>query len=268
MRRIIQRAILFGFLGIGLVGGLPAVAAQPVSNRAVEVVPIGLTVKPEVSGTTRGGKKAVKRKAPLQAKEEAPNSGHQYKINTAKSEFLIHPSSSGFYHQLWQHLDIAILDYSGQIRFDPNAPNNSSLNLQILTSSLAVAGKMVEKDKIKVEASMHDDVLHTDQFPKITFQSTKVVARKNSDTSYDLDIWGDLDLHGVTRNFPIHAELTMEKGVLKAMGKLSLKQSEFKIKPFCATGHALRVQDEVELTFEFVAESGAQKSQPTVAKRD
>jgi len=200
------------------------------------------------------------------AKEETAGAG-RYRIDPQHSEFLVHPMPVGFLDRLWQNLAIAVLDFSGQIRFDPNLPKESSLKLEVKTASLSVNGKLLERDKLKVTETMHDEILHTDTYPKITFESTKVLSRKTGNNEYEVEIWGDLDLHGVTRNVPIQTRIQIDKGVLKALGKVTIKQSDFKIKPFCAVGHALKVRDDIELSFDITAPAGGADAK-TLAKKE
>jgi polyisoprenoid-binding protein YceI len=62
-----------------------------------------------------------------------------------------------------------------------------------------------------------------------------------------------ITLHGVTRRYAIPAVLTPRANGISAAGTLTLKQSDFGIKPFSVLGGALAVQDELELRFRIEA---------------
>lgn len=62
-----------------------------------------------------------------------------------------------------------------------------------------------------------------------------------------------ITLHGVTRRYAIPAVLTPRANGVSAAGTLTLKQSDFGIKPYSVLGGTLAVQDELELRFHIEA---------------
>lgn len=66
---------------------------------------------------------------------------------------------------------------------------------------------------------------------------------------------GALTLHGVTRNVPIPARVVLLGDMLRASGDFTLRQSDFDIKPVSVAGGALKLKDELKLSFEIVARS-------------
>jgi len=63
-----------------------------------------------------------------------------------------------------------------------------------------------------------------------------------------------ITLHGVTRRYAIPAVLTQRGNGISAAGTLTLKQSDFGIRPYSVLGGALAVQDELELRFNITAQ--------------
>jgi polyisoprenoid-binding protein YceI len=68
-------------------------------------------------------------------------------------------------------------------------------------------------------------------------------------TTQDGPMLAAITLHGVTRRYAVPALLTARADGVNASGTLTLKQTDFGIKPFAVFGGALAVQDELELRF-------------------
>ena len=66
-------------------------------------------------------------------------------------------------------------------------------------------------------------------------------------------IAGDLSLHGVTRPIMIPAYVTLLGDMLRANGDFSILQTDFGMKLASAAGGALKLKDELKLSFDVVA---------------
>ena len=62
-----------------------------------------------------------------------------------------------------------------------------------------------------------------------------------------------MTLHGTTRPQPVTARVLANSGDLRVSGELTLRQSDFNLKPVSAAGSMVKVKDEVKLTFDVVA---------------
>jgi len=108
-------------------------------------------------------------------------------------------------------------------------------------------------DAAKVqEVMVGPRVLDAARFPTVTFKSRTVTGRIPGPNAYDLDITGDLLLHGVTRSvsLPLHVEIGGD--TLKATGHVVLRQTEYGISPVTVAG-VVKVKDEVAIDYVFVA---------------
>lgn len=90
-------------------------------------------------------------------------------------------------------------DVSGTIMLDEENPEASSVEVRIVTASLDTAHE--ERDKHVRGA----DFLNVEEFPDITFKSTKI--ERTGETTGKLT--GDLTMHGVTK--PVTLEATLNK---------------------------------------------------------
>ena len=128
---------------------------------------------------------------------------------------------------------------SGRVSFAPDAPEKSTVELDIKTDTLNTGVTQLNND-IK-----SPQFLNVKQFPLITFKSTSV--RKVNDQQYILT--GDLTFHGVTKPLTLRANRIGpskdSKGQLQTGADIYLviKRSEFGIK-----GDVPAVGDEIFLT--------------------
>lgn len=177
-----------------------------------------------------------------------------YRIVPAQSSFIIHTGVSGMFKKFGKPLEIEVREFSGEIRFDPNSAKDSSLKFEAKTHSLALKTRVSDQERENIEVRMHEKMLNTEQFPDIKYESEKVRIWKVGEKLYDVEVLGRLSLHGQTSFLPLKAQLHLKEGKIHASGTSSLKQSDFKIKAYSYQGGALKVADEVKLSFDMLAE--------------
>ena len=73
---------------------------------------------------------------------------------------------------------------------------------------------------------------------------------------YDLQVTGDLDLHGVSRSLTLPLRVEVAAGTLTATGKTTLRQSDFGMKPVSAGGGTVKVKNEIAVDLRIVARAG------------
>ena len=109
-------------------------------------------------------------------------------------------------------------------------------------------------DAPKVEEAMRGPkVLDTSRFPSITFKSDKVTGRPAGAGAYDLEVAGQMSLHGVSKalTLPVHVEVAAD--TLTATGKTVLRHDDFGMHPVSAGGGTVKVKNEIEVSYRFVA---------------
>ena len=104
-----------------------------------------------------------------------------------------------------------------------------------------------------MERLMREQVLETAKFPGITYQADNIVIAKMAEGTFNASLNGNLSLHGVTRSLPVTARIAPFGTMLRASGEFIVKQSDYQIKPISVAGGALKVKDELRLSFEMVA---------------
>ena len=128
---------------------------------------------------------------------------------------------------------------SGRVSFDPDAPHESTVKLEIKTDTLNT-GVAQLNNEIKGPA-----FLDVEKFPLITFKNTS--AQRVNDRQYTLT--GDLTFHGVTKPLTLRSNLVGQSKDSKGESHtgsdiyLVIKRSEFGIK-----GDSPAVGDDIFLT--------------------
>jgi polyisoprenoid-binding protein YceI len=176
-----------------------------------------------------------------------------FMIDAAASKFTVQAIASGLLSSFGHSPTFAIRDFDGAAVFWPDAPESASLRLKVRTSSLAMQDDVKEKDKQEIEQTMHKDVLETEKYPEIVFETSRVAATKIGDGEYRADISGTLQLHGIIKSHKITANLSVKGDTLRATGSFPLRQTDYGIKPVSAVAGALKVKDEVKFSFDIQA---------------
>ena len=128
---------------------------------------------------------------------------------------------------------------SGRVSLDPDAPQKSTVILEIKTETLNT-GLSQLNNEIKGAG-----FLDVERFPFITFKNTS--AQRVNDQEYNLT--GDLTFHGVTKHLTLRSSLIGQGNDSKGQSRtgsdiyLVIKRSEFGIK-----GDSPAVGDEIFLT--------------------
>jgi polyisoprenoid-binding protein YceI len=148
---------------------------------------------------------------------------------------------------------IGVRDINGEMKFDPDKLEAGSMWIAMKASSLSVQDDISAKDIKEMERLMNQEVLETAKFPGILYEAPTISVTKLGDSLYWATLNGSLTLHSVARVTPISARVTMFGSVLRASGEFSINQSGFNIKPVSVAGGALKLKDELKMSFEIVA---------------
>ncbi len=144
----------------------------------------------------------------------------------------------------------------GVVTFDVGDWQASTVSLEFAAGALQVTGKgEPPADVPEVQRVMLSErVLDASRYPTVTFRSRRLSATSSTTASANLQIEGDLTLHGVTRPVSVLARVTVDPtGTVTARGAFSFKQSDFGIQPVTAAGGTIRVKDVLDVEFEIRA---------------
>ncbi len=195
------------------------------------------------SAAQKGTKKSAPPPAPATAQAKT------YNIVPAESSLTVFVAKAGALSFLAHDHNIAVRSYSGRVVVPAAGPALGSLELDIDARSLALLDKVSEKDRQEITNSMNNTVLESGKFPKITFRSVGV----SNFNGTSLTVNGDLTLHGATRRIAVPVTVSATAQLLRATGKITLKQTDFGITPYSAAAGSIKVKNEVVLSFNMVA---------------
>jgi polyisoprenoid-binding protein YceI len=177
----------------------------------------------------------------------------RFTLDKSSSKFTVQAFASGMLSALGHSPTFAIRDFSGEAAVNPNAPAQASLNIRIRAGSLQVTDDIKSSDRHEMESTMNQSVLEIEKYPEILFDSTGVSANQVGEGRYQVNMNGNLTLHGVTRSIAVPLQLAFLGDMFRASGECPVSQSSFGITPVSVAGGSLKLKDELKLTFDIVA---------------
>jgi len=185
----------------------------------------------------------------------APAADTSYGVVESKSAVRIHVGKSGLL-SFAGHLHEVQAPVAGTVNADPANLGASSVELTFTSARLSVLPEGEPKgDAPKVEEVMRGPaVLDVLRFPEIRFHSKTVGGRMVSPGSYELNLAGELTLHGVSREITVPVKVTIDGLTLIATGQTTLRHDQFGMTPVTAGGGTVKVANEIRIDFRIVAE--------------
>ncbi|MHB8659459.1 MAG: YceI family protein [Solirubrobacteraceae bacterium] len=169
-----------------------------------------------------------------------------YNLGPQNAELLVSTARAGAAAKAGHDLTIEVTSWSGTLTVGEDAAattvalsaDGGSLRVRAGTGGMKA---LSDDDKRNIKQTIDEDVLKAGT---IEFRSGKVEAGPGSES---LRVEGELELRG-TRH-PIAFELALV-GPDRVTGRATVKQTDWKIKPYSALFGALKVADEVDVTID------------------
>jgi polyisoprenoid-binding protein YceI len=180
-------------------------------------------------------------------------SGVHYAMDTRLSQFTAQAFASGMISVVAHSPKIAIREWTGEVRFEPESLKDASLVGRGKTASLEVLDELRDDDRRQLHRVMHQEVLEVTTFPEFVFESTAVTAEKQKQDLYRVNLMGKLTLHGVTNGHSFFAQVAFGADSFRAYGDFTLSQTDYAIKVASIAGGTLKLQDELKCSFYVVA---------------
>jgi polyisoprenoid-binding protein YceI len=176
-------------------------------------------------------------------------------VDPAASSVRIHVGKSGAFSFAGHTHEVVAPALSGEVTADPADLAASRVALTFEAAALKVVPEGEPAgDAPKVEEAMRGPkVLDAPRFPAVTFKSQRVSGRDAGSGTYDLELAGEIALHGVTRpiTLPVHVEVSGD--TLTASGKAVLRHDQFGMQPVSAAGGSVKVKNEIAVEYRIVA---------------
>lgn len=177
----------------------------------------------------------------------------RYRIDPAQSKFMVVAPRGGLAWFKGHSHYLAVRDFDGEAELTLDAVTPASLQMTVRAASLEETGAdFTPQQKGIIEKELEGIVLETAKYPDITFKSTDIRATvKNG--AFDVEITGDLTLHGVTRRIEIPATVTLTGDTLRAIGEFEIDRKDFKVNATNAFHGLVRVKHDLKFSFDIVA---------------
>jgi polyisoprenoid-binding protein YceI len=176
----------------------------------------------------------------------------RYVIDTRASQFTVQAFAGGLISAVAHSPKIAIRDWTGVVQMSSTL-DSLSLKVQVKSSSLEVLDELPDSDRREIHRVMNREVLESTQFPEVIYDSTQVAVEKLKDDLYRLNVRGRLNLHGVSNDQDIIAQVSLAVDSARAYGSFTLLQSDYNIRIASIAGGTLKLQDELKFYFYVVA---------------
>jgi polyisoprenoid-binding protein YceI len=177
----------------------------------------------------------------------------RYRIDVPRSRFVVNTTTSGVSSMFGHDHKIEVRSYEGTVTMVAGKIDTATLELAVRADGLHAVEEKHEDITGEIDTALHDHVLEVRAFPAITFSGRAVAASRRDDGAFDVKLTGDLRLHGVRRTVTVPLRLTFKDDTMRASGKLSLRQTDYKIVPFSFAGGTVTVANRVTLLFDIVA---------------
>jgi len=176
----------------------------------------------------------------------------QYKIDPARSNFMVNADRAGLAWFKGHSHRIAVRDFQGEASLMPDALNPASLSMTIRSNSLEETDPVfTPEQKAMIKKELDEIVLESDKYPEITFNSTAVKGTiKNG--AFEVKINGDLTLHGVKRQITIPAVVTLDGNDLRAVGEFEIDRKDFNVNATNAFHGMVRVKHTLKFVFDII----------------
>jgi polyisoprenoid-binding protein YceI len=177
-----------------------------------------------------------------------------YRVDTEASRIDVKVGTAGLFKFAGHDHGVRVKVASGEILGEASDLSACSV---VLTFKMAdvrvVSSEGPASDIPKVQDKMSGPaVLDAARFPEAAFKSLHVTGRRVGPTRFELDLAGELTLHGVTRPVSSHVAVEVEGDRLLVRGQAALKQTDFGIDPVSVAG-VVKVKNELALDLELVA---------------
>jgi polyisoprenoid-binding protein YceI len=177
----------------------------------------------------------------------------RFRLDPSRSSFMVHADRAGLAWFKGHSHRLAVREFSGEAALTLDVLNPASLEMNVVAHSIEeTAPVFTQQQKDIIKKELEEIVLETEKYPAITFRSTKVTGALK-DGGFDVEIAGDLTLHGVTRPIEIPARVTVEGTTIRAKGDFKLNRKKFDVNATNAFHGFVRIKHTLRFVFDIVA---------------
>jgi polyisoprenoid-binding protein YceI len=177
----------------------------------------------------------------------------KFAVDSSEGRFLVQAFAEGMLAALGHSPILSARRFGGTVDFDPAAPDKTAVLVTVDAASLEATGDLSKNDRQEIESRTRDEVLEAGKFPQIDFKSSGAEVERVGENQFRLRTSGTFTLHGVEKAEPLDLHLRASQWDLRLRGEVTLRQSAYQIKRVSALGGAIRLKDDLKVSFELVA---------------
>ena len=176
----------------------------------------------------------------------------RFRLDPSQSTFIAHANRAGLAWFKGHSHRLAIKDFDGQASLSLDAVNPASLTMTARAASIEETDPFFNADQKKtINKEVNEIVLETAKYPEITFRSTEVRGSlKNG--AFDVEITGDLTLHGMTKRITIPATVTVSGDTLRAKGEFRINRKKWGVNATEAFHGLVKVRHTIIFEFDII----------------
>jgi polyisoprenoid-binding protein YceI len=188
------------------------------------------------------------------AATSAAGAERPYTVDAEASRVTIQVGKGGLFGFAGHEHEVVAPEVTGEVIADVEDLARSSVTLLFTAGALRVTGRGEPAEDVpKVqEAMLGPKVLDVTRYPQIRFTSRTVSGKLAGPGVYELQVVGDMELHGVTKSLTLPLKVEMADDRLTASGRTVLRQKDFAMSPVSVAG-VVKVKNEVGVDFVIVA---------------
>lgn len=178
-------------------------------------------------------------------------------IDMERSYIIASTGKAGMLGFLGHRHGVLATEWTAEVNYDADAPENSSITIVIATAKLVIDTDEArrrarlaedgpnESDLPGIQTRMLEEVLDVEQHVTIEFRSERIEVRGDN----HLRVHGAMTLGGTT--VPVTAEVWVRAigGLTLFSARFEIKQTDFGIQPV-SSGGVVNVADKIEIRFE------------------
>jgi len=177
----------------------------------------------------------------------------RYHMDPDRSRFTVQAFAGGLLSFVGHSPTFAVRQFEGELAWEPTGSTTTDLVVIVKAESLELTGSQSPADREEIERRMRQEVLDVAAFPEIRFKADTVATSAQGGGRYQLRIMGSLALHGVTNRETINAELMLFNDGVRLSGEFPLRLSDYRTRPVVALAGAIKLKDELRLSFDIPA---------------
>jgi polyisoprenoid-binding protein YceI len=173
----------------------------------------------------------------------------RFAVDSRASLFTVQAFAAGMIAVVAHSPKFAIRGIVGLISFVPDTLQKGSVHLTFDLGSLEIMDEVSTADRREIERVMFDEVLEKSIYPRAEFKSTHVSASKAAESTFRVNIRGDLTFHGITRGVGLDSQIVAGEDSLRAQGSFTLMQSDYGLKIASIANGTLKLKDELKFAY-------------------